>query len=197
MKRFCFSVSIFLICYCAFAQFPSGSSIPSSYGGSTDYSYKWYKVDVKYTNGKTEEIQTQFSKKILPLGKGFQFYIIKAHDKIIDTIRPNKTVSITRKYSLNGVEKQNIGLPFDSLWLFPVVEGKISCYYPFPEYGSKNSITYYVKKGDGKLEKYSKKVFAEMIKDNPEAVKAYKNGRKGFFSYANQRIYDAAGIYNK
>lgn len=189
MKKL-FFLSSLLACNYAIAQFPSGSSIPGYYSyGSSDLIYKVYTVDVKKKDGKTEQIHTSFNRKILPLGKGFQFYLIQGKGNVLDTILPDQTTAVIRKYQ----NREIVGIPNDSLWLFEVISGKITGYVPFPEEKPKTEIhEYFLKKGDGPMIKYSEKndLFAEMIKENAEAVKAYKRG-------GVSKMLKAIEIYNR
>lgn len=167
-----------------FTAFTSNYAIaqfgPPMYGTGADFRdlrTKIYTVDIKKTDGSTVKIQTRFNKKIFPMGKGFQFYLTQENEKAHDTILPDQTYSVIRNFEGKNI----VGIPYDSLWLFPILEGKITCYSTFPEDKPQKEIEeYYIKKDESKIIKYSEynknKAFVEMIKDKPGAVKIYKSG---------------------
>lgn len=169
------------------SQQPGNSSLPFSFG-EIGPAFKHYKLYVEYADGKVDTISSQFKIKYLPQG-GFQMYLLNNYD----TIFPNQTSSAIRKYNFNGEDKILKGMPLDSLWLFPVIEGKITCYRKIPEYKNIHpSEINYIKKNNGEIQKFSHKLLKDMLTDNPEAMKMYQ--KKFFFKISGLATALAGGL---
>ncbi len=169
MKKLFFIFFLFFLLNKSISQEPGNSSIPASFGEISP-AFKQYKLFVESSSGKADTIFSRFKKKILPEGS-FQMYLVNGKD----TIFPNETTSVIRKYNFGGEDKILKGIPADSLWLFPVIEGKITCYRKIPEYRNIHpSEINYIRKNNGEILKFSDKLLKEMLSDNQEAMKIYK-----------------------
>jgi hypothetical protein len=87
-------------------------------------------------------------------------------------IYPSQTLSLTRLDKFEVAEYT--GLPADSCWLFPAIEGKLNAYAALAEDEIDDVFLLYVRQGEGPMIKLTEDNLESIVKDNEKAEKLLK-----------------------